>query len=108
MRVTKDVQSIAVNRADEVLKLMTAAHAWYRAGETKKQTGKWPEYYPQYRRVRQLGEEIYRADGFEGLQRVAEFVGARGGADVSNTVLSHMWEGVGVPKGEGGSGRWLP
>jgi hypothetical protein len=90
------------NPAAEVLDLMIAAHVWGKSNG-------WPgaQTYPQYARVRELGEKLYRSGGHQAMEQVAMYVIAEGASrGFGGTLLSIMWDGIGVPQSEGGSGVW--
>jgi len=81
--------------AEEVLGLTLAANDWYGTADYKRAEGgaiPWPKYYPQYARLRALGEEIYRTGGIEAMQRVGAYVRARARSTV---LLENMWDGIG-------------
>ncbi len=75
--------------AEEVLQLILEAYKW---GEKKG----WPvcNKYPQYNRIRQLGEKINRSGGIGAMRRVAAFVEVRTPFG-SMTLLNDMWHLIG-------------
>lgn len=96
-----DRGEILKNLCIELLELVNEANAW------GSQNG-WPisTKYPQYRRVRQIGEEIDDGYGFETMQAAAHFVKDRcirvEGAGYGTWILESGWHGIGpwLPSGE--------
>jgi hypothetical protein len=82
--------------AEEVLRLVIEACSW-----GSRNGNPWPlAQYPQYARIRELGNAINGAGGIEAMQRAAAFVDARTRRVAgSMTLLNNMWDGI---------GGWLP
>jgi hypothetical protein len=78
----------------ELTALVIEANAW---GDENN----WPEveYYPQYRRAREIGNEILNLAGFKGMQTSVGSVRKRlvvaGKGDVSLALLEYGWSDIG-------------
>jgi ankyrin repeat protein len=74
--------------ADELYPLLVEARVWGRAHD-------WPHHneYPQRQKVREVGERINTAFGFDGMQKVAYYIAAKDGDLTSH--LEQLWNGVG-------------
>ena len=51
------------------------------------------EKYPQYDKIRAVGNQIHARDGLEGMQRVYYWVQSKNAERAS--FLNYMWDGVG-------------
>lgn len=77
----------------ELWELINEAIMWAAGKEEK--DGEWPELetYPQYTRIREIGEDLFKAEGFKGMLQGHDY--AKEKNSYAGQLIERMWDGIG-------------
>lgn len=79
--------------SEELLRVINEAVMWAAAEEEK--NGDWPEYenYPQYEKIREIGNDLYKQNGFQGMLAGHDHV--KNANSYAGSLIERMWDGIG-------------